>query len=423
LPAAPDSLFRPEALGEATSGLPTAQRERWQRRGSGIWILVGLTAIALAATLFVRVSLGVSVTGLVRAADSAPPIVASRAGVLSYVVTDRRPVELKAGETVATIEGLDLATRSRGGDSAVSMEKLAEQREELETRRVEVTALSAAATKDLDALLEAIRFDTEQTELLLPTYRQEVERARERVLRDEQLQSDGLTNNAQVEGQQALLLNRETALADLEQRLRQSAARMLEIEIERAQLLNGYGEQLVAISTALADIDLALLAEERLAEASIVMPEDGILIPRGLVNGQVVESGNILFDVSRSDGSITFEADIPSSKIGGIEEGLPVKIALSAYPYLRDGYLSGRVVLVSTIPNQEIEFSETLTEVGQYRVVIEPDPADLERYRQGKVLLPGMDAQLHIRTDEVALGEVLLSPMLRTVSRLNVDVQ
>ncbi len=129
--------------------------------------------------------------------------------------------------------------------------------------------------------------------------------------------------------------------------------------------------------------------------------------------GGVLRAGEELMQIVPLDDDLVVEAKILPADIARIESGLQANIRLDPFDYTIHGSVPGRVIYVS---------ADTLKEEGRqgtetyYRVHITPDSYPMVSSTGKKLdVLPGMTAQVDIRTGERTLMNYLLKPLRKTL--------
>jgi len=130
--------------------------------------------------------------------------------------------------------------------------------------------------------------------------------------------------------------------------------------------------------------------------------------------GGVLRAGEEILQIVPMNDALMVEAKVSPSDIARIRPELDANLRLDPFDYTIYGSVKGRVVYVS---------ADTLKEEGRngtetfYRVHVMPegDPIVSSTGRQIS-LLPGMTAQVDIRTGQRTVMEYLLKPIRKTLS-------
>jgi multidrug resistance efflux pump len=413
-------LFRNEAVSAIRETLSTSVLDGRICAATGYVVLVGVVSVAVAATMLVQVSLGVTATGFLRPSTRSIPIIAERQGVLAETISERAPVEVTAGQIVAQIRNLDLVTQRNRPNVEYTTGELKARRSQI-LRRMDTLTANAVKRRDETATLESTLRDlSSQVAGLSPIFEKEVERYAAEISEKIPLLEKGLMRGAELENAQRLLTEREVQLRENRIRLADLERQWSQVRAEHLEAEEVTEREFFSLNADLSEIELALQTESEIAVAQIRTWNSGRLMPRGFAAGQTIEAGETLFNLIGSDDTYKVEVDVPATQFGEIEEGLPVKISISAYPYFEYGFFDGVVETLSRIPNTEIRLEDDLPADTKFRLVVKPVVTSFNQYQEGKSLVPGMNAAVHIRREKVAFWRMLLAPMLRFQSRLSV---
>lgn len=126
--------------------------------------------------------------------------------------------------------------------------------------------------------------------------------------------------------------------------------------------------------------------------------------------GGVVQSGQDLLEIVPVDDSLLIETRIRPADIAFLRPGLPAIVKVSAYDSTVYGWLEGEVAQISADTIRD----EVRRDESYYRVVVRTATAAL-RTPDGRALpiIPGMQAQIDIRTGRKSVLSYLLKPVMR----------
>jgi len=155
--------------------------------------------------------------------------------------------------------------------------------------------------------------------------------------------------------------------------------------------------------------------ESVVAATQIRTPTDGVVkYVKFTTIGAVLKAGDELMEIVPTDDPLLVEAKVKPSDVAFLRLGLPANIKLSAYDYTIYGSIKGKVTYISP---------DTLTEdtpkgqVTYYRVQIaSDDPAPKTLKGDAFDIIPGMQAQVEIRTGDRTVANYLLKPLRRAAS-------
>ncbi|MEI3853656.1 MULTISPECIES: HlyD family efflux transporter periplasmic adaptor subunit [unclassified Ensifer] len=411
-------LFRTEATVTLTNTLSTSLQHPSLKHPAGVTALLGAIVVATIAFSFVHISLGVTASGVLRTADGSGRIVAERSGILTFVTSERQEQLLAAGTTVARIRSLDLPTKRNSPNPAFSMDELNRRQQRLAMRLEEIGTAERQQEQELAATQASVKLLMRQVEELNVIYERELKRVNADLMSRRQARDRGLVKGTEVAEYENILTDRTIQFRDNHIRYSELQRQAAELRMRQYQNQEAFNQEKSKILDALSDLKMSIETEARIAPFEIRMPETGILVPRGFREGQSVAAGDILFEVVGRSEEILFEADVDASQIGELKQDLPVKIAITAYPYFEYGFLNGQVKFFTRTPNRSISFNEDIGDTPKFRVVISADRDSLHDFKKGKTLIPGMGATIHIRKERVPFWRLALSPLLRLGERI-----
>lgn len=189
----------------------------------------------------------------------------------------------------------------------------------------------------------------------------------------------------------------QAAIAEQNARLNESTARF------RAEAR----AELAAISAEIKRYQLNVRSDtDRLERNQVKAPLNGFVNKLNFNTlGGVVRPGEVLLEITPSEGPLAVEARVRPDDRAHLRQGLPARVIIGAYDYAVYGALEGRVAEVS---------ADTLVdEQGQryYRVVIATGEA--HGLLASQVILPGMTARADVVAGQRTVLSFLLSPLLR----------
>lgn len=163
-------------------------------------------------------------------------------------------------------------------------------------------------------------------------------------------------------------------------------------------------------------------AEEIMRGRQDIMTRTTILAPvRGTVNnirtttrGGVIQQGAEIMTVIPLEDNLLVEAKIKPSDVAFIHPGLPATVKITAYDYAIYGGLSGVVEHLSsdTLVDEEKARSGR-GDSTYYRVYVRTNQAVLHVKDKEFPIIPGMVANVEIRTGEKTILSYLLKPVLK----------
>jgi len=126
--------------------------------------------------------------------------------------------------------------------------------------------------------------------------------------------------------------------------------------------------------------------------------------------GGVVQSGQALLEIVPIDEKLLIEARVRPADIAFLRPGLTTVVKITAYDATQYGWLTGGVIQISPDTLQdEVRRDETY-----YRVLVKTDHAALSSPAGQRLpIIPGMVAQVDIKTGEKSVLSYLFKPVLK----------
>lgn len=142
---------------------------------------------------------------------------------------------------------------------------------------------------------------------------------------------------------------------------------------------------------------------------TITSPTDGIVKNLKYTSvGSVVRPGETILELVPLRDSLVIEAQLSPTDRGYVQIGLPAKVKVSAYDFIRYGALPGRVVQIAP------DTDRTEEGIPYYRVIVSTERTILGDGQE--TILPittGMETQVDIITGQRSVLEFFLRPLLR----------
>jgi len=182
-----------------------------------------------------------------------------------------------------------------------------------------------------------------------------------------------------------------------------------QIEREASEYMSEVVSQRNDYQIRLKQIDQALLAfEDKIDRTTITAPVSGIVNKIHIKTiGGVLQPGAPLFEIVPTEDTLLVEADIAPSDIAFVKIGQEATVKLTAYDYSIYGGLSGKVEQISadTFANDQGE--------SFYRILVRTGDRSLHTNEQELEILPGMVAQVDIKTGKKSVLDYVLKPLMR----------
>jgi len=159
-------------------------------------------------------------------------------------------------------------------------------------------------------------------------------------------------------------------------------------------------------------VERKVAAEDQLKRVEILSPQDGIVHQLAVHTvGGVVAGGEVLMYVVPQADRLTIEARLAPQDIDQVHVGQAAFVRLSAFNQRTTPELDGTVTRVSADLARVPETGETF-----YVARVDLSPDQLRRLGS-QHLLPGMPAEVHIRTGERTALSYLMKPLTDQIAR------
>ncbi|MBO7329154.1 MAG: HlyD family type I secretion periplasmic adaptor subunit [Lentisphaeria bacterium] len=127
--------------------------------------------------------------------------------------------------------------------------------------------------------------------------------------------------------------------------------------------------------------------------------------------GSAVREAETLITLIPLDGNLELEAEISPENIGKVNEGAPVRIKLTAYPFQKYGTLDG---IVRNISEDTLERQAGAQSFKYSRARISVS-GKLRGVKENFRLIPGMEVQSEIKCDKRRVIEYILYPLIKAL--------
>lgn len=229
-----------------------------------------------------------------------------------------------------------------------------------------------------------------------------------------QLAEEQLIGQLEVIDKQRAL---EAVRADLAAARQTLVSNQARVEQAQAKLLETHGAFRRRASEELAQTerDLAAIAEDlaraqnQRSRTAVLAPTDGVV--KGLRSGGagwVVKAGEPILEIVPDKDEVLIEARLSPADRGYVRAGQPTKARISAYDYLRHGFVPGHITLVAADADRDTQLADA---PSYFRV-----QASLERPWVGRPenrITPGMQADVDLLLGREPFIWYLLRPVLR----------
>ena len=223
--------------------------------------------------------------------------------------------------------------------------------------------------------------------------------------REDEIYSKGLISKQEMEDAKMAMLNRRLASEQINTSLHDAEVEMAEIrhiigelEVQKEQ------ERRAVVADLATAIDQARTAiEEWKQKYALICPMDGTLTYNDYwkVNQNVTEGSKVFSIVSNTSDSIIAKIKIPLEGAGKVQPGQRVNIRLDGYPYLEYGFLTGKVVSLSTM------YSDT----GEYTATVSLPTPLRTSYHYDIIMGGDLSGVAEVITQDISLAERLIHPL------------
>jgi membrane fusion protein, adhesin transport system len=218
-----------------------------------------------------------------------------------------------------------------------------------------------------------------------------------------------------VEGLRAegKIIETEGALRGAELALPRVEAALAEAKDKRSEKQQSFRSDALA-RLAQAENELAALtqamrgAEDKVRRTDMTAPVNGIVKSVNVTTiGQVVQPGSSAVEIVPMDDTLLVEAQVRPQDIAFLRPGLDAMVKLSAYDFTIYGGLPGTL--------EHIGADSVTTEKGDtyYIIRVRTRAAALRHRDRDLPIIPGMVADVEVRTGEKTVMQYLLKPMTR----------
>lgn len=226
----------------------------------------------------------------------------------------------------------------------------------------------------------------------------------------ERAYAEDAISEREVLDKRAALLALHTRIADVQNQIPETAAQLGEVNARRSEVwtkdIQDTKEKAAQLRLELAKADEQFgAARDKATREEVRAPMDGIVNKLYVQTvGGVIRGGDALAEIVPVDKVVMVEARVQPRDRGDIWPGLPATIRISAYESAIYGGLEGRVVDISPDVVQDPKGE------AYYRVRLR---ADTTSFGAGKPVIPGMTAEVNIRSGRQTILDYILGPLIR----------
>lgn len=230
------------------------------------------------------------------------------------------------------------------------------------------------------------------------------------------LAKKGYISQLQIQQQEAQTLNARAQIETLLREKSETERQLSDVRNQLVQLPISSRNQRNELSRQRAQLRQAMLENEAGRSSTLVATEAGTVTSLLAVAGQSVAAAEPLLAMMPSSSPLEAQLLVPSSAIGFVHVGTPVRLHTVAFPYQKFGIQGGRV---SQVSKSALSAAETagLGEIAaeghqaRYRIRVALDHQTILAYGKSEHLLPGMAVEADLLLDRRTLLEWLLEPL------------
>lgn len=268
----------------------------------------------------------------------------------------------------------------------------------------------------LDDAIAGLESQRHGLEARLSGRRQQLELVRQQLVGSRGLAAEGYLPRNRLLEEERLAVDLESQIADLIAGLASNQNSVAEMRSRRLARINDFRQR---VDAELADVsrDIPAYAERLTAvsldldRARLLAPVDGFVVGLQVQSvGAVVAPGAKIMDIVPANEKTMLDVQIPPHLVDSVRPGLIADIRLHAFHDAPQFVIEGRLLSIS---------ADRLTDPVSHQPFflgrIEVLPETL-KHLEGRELVPGMSAEVVIKTGERSLLTYLLQPLLRRVS-------
>jgi HlyD family type I secretion membrane fusion protein len=326
----------------------------------------------------------------------------------------RLQAELGGKESFTLPVGLD-------GLSDSDMQTIvARQHDELSARRTSMRTQEAVLRKEIAGLGDSIvgyQAQIDSTQVRLNLFGEELKDKSALLNRDLIRKTEVLSlqrDEASLNGQLGELTSR---IADSRQQISRAEEQIASLHSSATQKAV---EELRQTETELDDVNEQIRAQEDVVNrTNVKAPVRGIVVKLDQhTHGGVVAAGGNILELLPVNDSLIIEGRVSPTQVTHVQEGQAATVRLSALNQRQTPMIDGHVIYLSadTISDRP-QFAPDALDHGSFVVRVQLDDADLKRKLPDFTAIPGMPADLYIKTGERTLLSYLMEPVMGSLSK------
>lgn len=287
---------------------------------------------------------------------------------------------------------------------------------EQQTRRV-----AEAQQQSLAQRIEALQRELQQLAQQVQFHQQRLTLAEQAQARLESLAGQQFVSTAQVQAKQEEVMGLRADGAALLRQRASLARDLADLQAQARELPAQTAQQLQALARQRDEIrETATRADPAAADRvlPVTAPMAGTVTAIYAGAGQAVSDEFAMASLWPAGAPLQAHLYAPSSALGFVRPGQPVRLRLQAFPYQKYGWLDGTVRQVAQAPAQATELarlplaSQTGAPQPLYRIVVTLSAQAMRAGGLAQPLQPGMQLDADIQLERRRLIEWVLEPLL-----------
>ncbi len=401
-------LFRKELIdhfthrlhGEISIAVPIS----WQTIGYFLFATLIVALIFLCTASYARVE---AVGGSIALDKGVVSIVTTRPGVVTEILT-QEGARVTAGQPLLTIRSEEDSGR---GDTTPEriLAALDAQDYSFKMQAALLTESSAAEQARLTEQARGISEEVARLDAQIAVQERLVRLAQNLLRRAQEIAAQGYISGHDRDASEADLLTKRQQLLQLQQARAAKSAELLAARRAMAQSATNAEAQIAGLSSNRAQV-AQQVAQARAAQGyALTSPVDGTVTALTARVGQPSSPSSPTMLIVPHDTKPLAELQVPSSAVGFLAVGQPVRLNVDAFPYERFGIVEGRIASIAT--------AATLRQMPDgksapvYLVSVELPNPWIIAFGRRQSLLAGMTLSARIVTRRQTLLEWLFEPL------------
>lgn len=331
---------------------------------------------------------------------------------------------VKEGQAVTKGQPLYEVSMSRFNESGNYNESLEQQinikQSTLDSEKQKSKDLHLNTYAQTEAEISSLRLEIDKLVMLIQEQQQRLALAKQNVTRYEELKNKDYISTEEFQLKQDAYLDQKLRLQSYEREKIAKSSELANREIALKSLSSKLSNDMSNLDRQIATNRQELI--ENKARDSLLIKANGSGIVTS-INGEIGQqiSQNVpILNIVPTNSILEAHLYVPSSAVGFIKAGQPVKLRFQAFPYQKFGQANGKIVSISetTMNTQELismgEFSQGANATQNdpvYLVKVHLDSQNVKAYGEAKPLKVGMAFEADVLQEKRKLYEWVLEPL------------